>query len=629
MTFYKKITISVLSGFAIVGLLSSCEEEITTIGEGLIGGEPFETGKVIFDVFAYNKKINAVKTSQLPIYQLGNFQDPIYGKTTATIVSQVQLTAVNPIFGKFIQSEEAPVDTIPTRIAENETIKSVFLFIPYLTNFKDSDADGVPDDLDVDPADPNSDTDGDGLTDNQERISNLNPLSQDTDGDGILDAVDTVNDKAAFAREFVLDSIFGTGINQPFNVKVQRSNFFLRDLDPAANFQQSQEYFSNSPDFNSFLTETIADVDTLTVRNKEILIFNTDDPDTEDVDESRTVKTTIGAGIYMPLDAAFFQENILDKESGAELLNNQNFKNYLRGIHISIRQSDDIYMLLNMFGASITMNYTYSSVNTNGTATDVTDDTVETLESSYVFSLTTGSGINPQTGQQIPITGNVVNTFVNESYPSEILNALNSPTNAERIYLKGGAGAYAELKLFGEDDATGDNIIAQIKSNNWIINEASLVFYVDRETLDAAGGTIEPPRLYLFNTATNLQLYNPITEFSEPSTTNTLRRILFYDGLLSKEDDKGIKYRVRITDYINSLVLRDAENVPIGLTLTSDIGNIAVGNAQVIENGTEVSKKIPIMSIINPLGTVLFGSNVDASNLDKKLQLEISYTKAN
>lgn len=629
MTFYKKIAISVLSGFAIVGLFSSCEEEITTIGEGLIGGEPFETGKVIFDVFAYNKKINAVKTSQLPIYQLGNFQDAIYGKTTATIVSQVQLTVPNPTFGRFIQSEEAPVDTIPTRIAENETVQSVFLFIPYLTNFKDSDADGVPDDLDVDPADPNSDTDGDGLTDNQERISNLNPLSQDTDGDGILDAVDTVNDKAAFAREFVLDSIFGTGINQPFNVKVQRSNFFLRDLDPAANFQQSQEYFSNSPDFNSFLTETIADVDTLTVRNKEILIFNTDDPDTEDVDESRTVKTTIGAGIYMPLDATFFQENILDKESGTELLNNQNFKNYLRGIHISIRQSDDIFMLLNMFGASITMNYTYRSVDTNGTAADATDDTIETLESSYVFSLTTGGGVNPQTRAPIPIVGNVVNTFVNESYPSEILNALNNTSNAERIYLKGGAGAYANLKLFAEDDATGDNIIAQIKSNNWIINEASLVFYVDRETLDAAGGTIEPPRLYLFNTATNLQLYNPITEFSEPSTTNTLRRILFYDGLLSKEDDKGIKYRVRITDYINSLVLRDAENVPIGLTLTSDIGNIAVGNAQVIENGTEVSKKIPIMSIINPLGTVLFGSNVDASNLDKKLQLEISYTKAN
>lgn len=630
MTFYKKNYLPALSGLMLVLLFSSCEEDLTTIGDGLIGGEPFETGKATFDVFAYNKKINAVKTNELPIYQLGNFQDPVYGKTVATIVSQVQLTTENPTFGKISQETEdlASTDNVITTIEENETIKSVYLFIPYLTDTKDSDADGVPDELDIDSADPNSDTDGDGLTDNQEKTKGTNPLLQDTDGDGISDSTDLENDNGVFAKKYVLDSIYGSGKTQPFNVKVQRSTYFMRDLDPNTNFEQSQEYYSNSPNFNGFLAETLADVDTLTVRNKEILFFKTDDPDTEDVDESKSVDQTILPGIWVPLDNAFFQEHILDKEGEDELLNNVNFKNYLRGLHISINPSNDIFFLLNLAGANITMNYTYDAVDTKDTATDETDDVIETLEGRYVFGLTTGGGINSQTGGRFPVVGNVVNSFVNEAYPTTIVNALNTTTNAERIYLKGGAGSYAEIKLFGEEEAVSQTIISQLKNNNWIINEANLVFYVDREALDAAGSGVEPPRLYLYNTETNFPIYSVATEYSG-SSTNTLSRYLFYDGVLNKENDKGIKYKIRITNYINDLLVRDAENVTLGLSLTSDITDIRTGNATITNDGVEVTAKIPVMSTVNPFGTVIYGSNVDAAHLDKKLKLEISYTKAN
>jgi hypothetical protein len=273
------------------------------------------------------------------------------------------------------------------------------------------------------------------------------------------------------------------------------------------------------------------------------------------------------------------------------------------------------------------MTYTYDAVDNNGTATDFTDDVIEKLEAKYSFILTTGGGAD-QNGFPIPIVGNVVNTFVNEAYPTEILDALNSTGNAERIYLKGGAGAFAELKLFDEDDAVSQAIINELKTNRWIINEASLVFYVDREALDAAGEVLEPLRLYLYNTKTNSPLFNPANEFST-SDTNSLQRFLFYNGILQKENNKGVKYKVRITDYINSLLLRDAENVTIGLALTSDIGNIGVGNAMVTKEGVKVMTKIPVMSTVNPFGTILYGNNVNATELGKKLQLEISYTKAN
>ena len=138
MIFIKKTTFPVLAGLVLAVLFSSCQEDTTTIGDGVIGGEPFETGKANFNVFAYNKKINSVKTNALPIYQLGNFNDPIYGKTIASITSQLQLSTINPSFGVYSQETEdgAASDTSVSTINEEETIKSVYLFIPYLTDLK-------------------------------------------------------------------------------------------------------------------------------------------------------------------------------------------------------------------------------------------------------------------------------------------------------------------------------------------------------------------------------------------------------------------------------------------------------------------------------------------------------------
>jgi hypothetical protein len=41
----------------------------------------------------------------------------------------------------------------------------------------------------------------------------------------------------------------------------------------------------------------------------------------------------------------------------------------------------------------------------------------------------------------------------------------------------------------------------------------------------------------------------------------------------------------------------------------------------------DVEKEIPLISTLTPLGTVLFGSDVEAQNEDKKLKLEIYYTE--
>ena len=202
--------------------------------------------------------------------------------------------------------------------------------------------------------------------------------------------------------------------------------------------------------------------------------------------------------------------------------------------------------------------------------------------------------------------------------------------NASKIYLKGGAGSFAEIKLF--DKENGRDAINQIKANNWIVNEANLTFYMDRETLDASnsgsildeeGKLIEVPRLYLYNAETNKPLFNQ--QFDAASTSSSLESFPLYDGILEKKSDLGVKYSIKITSYINDMIVRDSTNATLGLTITADIRTVGAVNAM-LANG---EKDIPIISTISPLGTVLFGSEVTSENEDKKLKLEIFYTKAN
>lgn len=620
MKFTKRIVYTAILAILLVIAPTSCEEDITSIGSGLVGQEPFLTDKAFFDVYAYNRKINAVQTNQLPAYQLGTFVDPVYGRTEARITSQVSLqgNSPNPVFGTFTQQTEnnsATDDNVLT-IQENETVTEVILYIPYLRRVNaDSDGDGLDDEFDLDPLDPNSDTDGDGLTDNQERILGTNPLNPDTDGDGINDNEDLSSGTNNFPKRVELDSIFGNR-SAPFRLKVERNTFFLRDLDPNSNFQQLQSYFSNQQFSPGFTSDVLFDGE-VTIDNQEILQFKEDDPDTEEVDESLEVASRLAPGMQIPLDIAFFQENIIDKEGSTELLSISNFNDFFRGIHLSVSPvAEDMLLLLDITQATININYEHDKVDTNGTSSDISDDTIVKDNSTYQLRLITGGG------GVAPVIGNAVNTFINEAFPPQILDQLDTSENASRIYVKGGAGAFAEIKLFDENN--GFDIINQIKANNWVINEANLVFYVDRNTLDAAGNGIEPPRLYLYNTQNKLPLH--VTRFGNIDPNSSLRSFLDHDALLQKSGGKGTKYRIRITEYINDLVVRDSANATLGLVLTSDIRVVATRNAMLI--GSE-EKNLPVMATINPFGTVLFGSNVGPSEEDKKLKLEISYTKPN
>jgi hypothetical protein len=630
MNFNFKYPFPALLGMLlVVSFFISCEEELTTVGAGVVGSEPFTTGKAVFDVFAYNENVAAVQTNKLGIYQLGTFNDPVYGATEALVTSQLSLPNTNPTFGVSSQSIEdgADSDNSITTIPENETVTEVVLYIPYLTKntARDTDLDGVEDAFDTLPEDPNNDSDADGVSNRNEQGSNTDPLdpnSVDANSDGLNDTDDTPILADGFARQIELDSVYYNNKTFEefkdqevvFNLKVERSTFFLRDLDPNANFQEAQSYYS-SQEFSPAFVSDILFNGPVEFSNKEILLPREDDPETPDIDESNS-NTKIAPGIRIPLDTEFFQNNILDKEGSAELLSQANFNDFLRGLHFTLTTpgGNHFYLLFDLRQANITISYTYDRYDTNNTVGDTADDGIIEVEANYTLSFLR------QANATSPINGNAVNTFNNEAYPAEIANALGSGENAPRIYVKGGAGATAQISLF-EPQAGGMEIINEIKANNWVINEANLVFYIDQEAL--AGQVIEPPRLYLYNQDNNQPLYNPFTEQSVAESL--FGRFLNYDGLIERgADGQGSKYTVKITDHINNIIVRDSANAPLGLTLTTDIRFIATAEAILGEG----EKNLPITATITPLGTVLYGPNLQATDpeFDKRLKLEVFYT---
>ncbi len=591
----------------IILLELSCTKEYNSIGTEILKSDTFETSLENIPVFASQKLIQPFKSNGLNSYQLGQINDNIFGKIEASFITQLTLSQSNPYFGKWDSESEINGDSNNIKvIEENETVNNVVLEIPFFNNTFDSDGDGVIDLYDVDSNDIYSDSDGDGVSDIVERSNGTDPLNPDTDGDGINDNEDTesINPNSG-ATVYDVDSLIGN-INASFKIKIEELDYYLRDYDPTNNFESSQKYYSDDHFIKNFSKETLFD-DNIEIDTNEVVIYNEDDPDTNDVDESTTVKERLSPRLKIPLDNAFFQDKILNKEGSIDLSNPDNFNLFFKGLIISSYNfSDDLLMILDYSNSKIKINYDYDVYNDNGTADDTSDDFVEKENKDF----------------EILLSGNQLNLFNKDNYSQEILENVNNSENLSIGYLKGGEGFMLELDLFTENN--GKNILNEIRSKGWLINEANLTVYVDQTTINSYGGLIEPARLYLYNIEDQTPL---IDYFIDNSTGNKESdKKTNHDGLLEYQSDKkGLKYKIRISEHIKNIVRNDSISPKLGLVVTSSIENTQ--NLDLRENYSLAT--IPISSAINPLGTVIYGPNPESENLEKRLRLEIYYTEIN
>ncbi len=198
----------------------SCNEDYNTVGIDLVSASDFKTITEYFPVYSKTDSIADLQSDRQVYMHIGEFTLPFFGRSSANFTTQINIPP-NSIFGNFSQAREVAGDPNNIKvIEENERVKDVFLEIPFMVDQRDSDNDGVIDAFDIDPNDPNSDSDGDGVTDIEERSNGTNPLDPDSDGDGISDLTDT--DNSSYDSEnkvYSVDSIYGNKSTQ-FNFKV-------------------------------------------------------------------------------------------------------------------------------------------------------------------------------------------------------------------------------------------------------------------------------------------------------------------------------------------------------------------------------------------------------------------------
>lgn len=393
--------------------------------------------------------------------------------------------------------------------------------------------------------------------------------------------------------EYALDSIYGSG---GFKISIQESRYFLSDYDPETSFQDRQKYYSDQQDlFEQNLTgDVIYENENFIPSSAPIISYGLDDEGERDT-------ITSGPALRIKLPVDYFQEKIIDKEGSAELNNNNNFRDYLRGLFIKAEAIDEngSLILFNLSEGDINLYYTEEVEETND------DDETEVVET--------------QSSYQINFGSNAVNTFRGE-LPADILqNIENSDTENgdENLYLKGGEGSMAVVEIF-KDEAEFE----ELQENNWLINEANLIFYVNQ---DAVAGINEPERLYVYDLDNNRILADysfASSQLNDLNPEDPANSMTTFSGPLERdEDENGVSYTLNLTQHINGILNFEQENVRLGVVITQNINN--TGNSAV--RGDEEITRVPAMSILAPQGTVLYGNATEDE--DKRLKLRVFYTR--
>lgn len=562
--------------FFIIAMVISCDKDINQIGTGIVGDEHFGMDVTSFNVTAYNQSLGPVQTNNLSVNQFGYYNSPVFGKTTASFVSQVSLAVENPTF-------------------YTPTIDSVYLYVPYFSTFVSTDDSG------------NS--------------------------------------------SYTLDSLKGSG---KIKLSVYESTIFLKSLDPTTGFQQQQNYYSNQQadfdannggfklnnDNKSVFDHTIVDNsqnDEFVFSEKQIKFYKKIDANTPGYTDVAERKAP---GMFLNLDKDFFKTKILQASSD-KLFNNNIFKTYFKGLYFKVESANSSPNQ----GTLAMMNFS------SGVITIVYHDKVSLTDTALPTRKTLA----------LNLSGNSVNLLNNENtFPGY---ATPNPTTGDsKLFLKGGDGSMAVIDLFDKADIKGYDVNGNLVNapngvsdelddlrnpangkQKWLINEANLTFYIDN---NAMANAIEPNRIFLYDLNNKRPLIDYYTDYTTTYTNSKYNKLNFGGILLNdnakivnaKIGERGTRYKVNITNHVRNLikyggvgVTKDSTNVRLGLVVSENINNaINYSLNTPFSSGTGSnlfqSKYIPMMSVANPLGTILYGSNSSVP-VNKRLKLEIYYTK--
>ena len=418
---------------------------------------------------------------------------------------------------------------------------------------------------------------------------------------------------------YEIDSVYG---DSPIKISVFRNNFFLRTFDPYGDFDSSQSYFSNASlsveeaiDSYQLEGELLFEIEDFTPSAEQINLTEIDTAGNTFV--SQRLAPALRFKLDNPNDS-FWENNFFENQNNPVLTNESNFKDFFRGLHIKIENvgQDGTMMLLNLASSNSKLTIHYTSDNTTiGDSDTGSIDEVETNQHEYIMNF----------------SGNLFNVFDNENLID--VSLIDQTNGNENIYLDGGEGVITKLDLFsgtainevGEEigefehfkNYFHDEISDQPKR---IINEAFIEFFVNQNY----NNEDEPDRIYIYNHDQNSALIDYFLDQSVSSTTiNAKINHLVPLTRDSLSDNRGVKYKVRITEHLNNLILRDSTNAKLGLAVISDIASVQ--NYGILDEDASDNKSLASGIILSPKGTILHGNlSVDP---EKRPMIKIYYTE--
>lgn len=479
----------------------SCEQEDRFVGSNIIDNQA-EFHKAYVDVVSTTLAVDTIRTdrSVLQSASVGVFDEPLFGKTKSSFVSQVRLGTTDPRFGN------------------NAIVDSVILTIPVFTNTQDT------------------------LAIERYQLPTNYLLNNPADGEcSVRDTIHRFQNRYLFA----IDSIYGNR-NASMNLQVHR---VVQNLGTIDSLKFSNQTVQTAELFGS---QQITAQAFKSITSQFTLVES-------EVDSTIYAQDPMSL-IRINLDGMknFVQSQIVDQPGSPNLGDQVSFiNNLLQGIKLSVEDEngfiltfDPSFLRLNAYISEDNPNFV--DENGNGIHDEEEDCPVGMTKARVSSSLdfVIGSNVNASSGSQhYNVAHNeIINTMGSINY--------NQP-NAAVNYIEGMAGSRVKISL---DPEQVEAIRDSVRNNNWVISQANLKIYPHMST---QGNLPLPEFLYAFNLSQgsliadygvhdiedpdNLQVF-PFLQISRAYDSNDqyylLRITEYFKNIIEKNheiDDLGIE----------------------------------------------------------------------------------------
>ncbi|AXT52221.1 DUF4270 domain-containing protein [Aquimarina sp. BL5] len=581
----KNVLIKITAIVAVIFTAVSCDDDFNSVGSEVIGDVNFEDDEYNAIPIAYSKRFEKVQTSGLPNNLLGVYNDPVYGQSVYSIVSEVIPSQFNPSFGR---------DAI---------LDSVVLNVPYFSNITESNTE-------------------DGVVVNTFELDSVY---------GSSDIKLSVYHSDYFLRDFDLDQgaeerqvYFSDDISGNFGSSLEnRLLFEENNFKPSSKeirlLTETEDDATDDTDADGTEFSTFIPALRLVLVSEDAAAAATalnPDPD----NNPSTDNTRVGNQELIN----YFTSLFLDKEGSIELSNPNNFRNYFRGLYFKAESitSDGSLVFFDISDANLTLHYSFETDNVDEEDEDGDGDITELLrdESSFVLNFSNNIVNSIDFDFSNATLNDGVTTF------ERALDDQDEVNGEANLFLKGGEGSFAVLDLFNgmitNEDGELENELDFLKRQDWLINEASMKIYINQDEM--VSGDTEPERIYVFNEETGAVLVDFLADPTSNQTSPILS-VTNHLGRISRDsDENGEFYKIRLTRHVINILNEDTDNVKLGLSVSQNV-NIVANAEGFTPNNTE-DEIIPFSSIISHEGTILYGNRTDVPE-EKRLKLDIFYTR--